>query len=97
MNSIASVIGKCKSAEVNSEDYNLYKSELKILFLSLSAALVDRYPFKAIVYLYGVHVIAAEWMYHPYHFDMYHLYHFQMYHMPQLNQCQLKAASGGLL
>lgn len=39
MNSIASVIGKCKSAEVNSEDYNLYKSELKILFLSLSAAL----------------------------------------------------------
>ena len=33
----------------------------------------------------------------PYHFDMYHLYHFQMYHMPQLNQCQLKAASGGLL
>ena len=39
MNSIASVIGKCKSAEVNSEDYNLYKSELKNLFLSLSAAL----------------------------------------------------------
>ena len=39
MNSIASVIGKCKSAEVNSEDYNLYKSELKILFLSLSVAL----------------------------------------------------------
>lgn len=33
--------------------------------------------------------IAAEWMYHPYHFEM--------YHMPQLNQCQLKAASGGLL
>lgn len=42
-------------------------------------------------------VIAAEWMYRAYHFDMYHLYHFQMYHMPQLNQCQLKAASGGLL
>lgn len=39
MNSIAGVIGKCKSAEVNSEDYNLYKSELKNLFLSLSAAL----------------------------------------------------------
>ena len=36
-------------------------------------------------------------MYRAYHFDMYHLYHFQMYHMPQLNQCQLKAASEGLL
>lgn len=52
MNSIASVIGKCKSAEVNSEDYNLYKSELKILFLSLSAALDNQ--IKSISHIQGI-------------------------------------------